>query len=199
MELELEKKGKELNYQLGRVQEVGENSRKGQNTPPRQRESRISPEKIDTLPVNRPFSPEKVEIMPIRTLPRPISPPRQAPAAVTTEEEPRFLPRYDSQDLVKQLISRNLEEAQREAVSLLQQTEKPPLVTSPYYPKDPPPAPALSYYPRELAEAGGKQQGNPAVYYRSKEEVRKEAGKETGPQSARHQLYQELLKERLKP
>lgn len=197
MELELERKGKELSYQLGRAQEGGENTKLRQNTSPKPRESRISPEKSDILPENRPFSPEKAEIMPIKTLPRPISPPKQAPAAVIAEEEPRFLPRYDSQDLVKQLISRNLEEAQREAVSLLQQTEKPPLVTSPYYPKDPPSAPALSYYPRELGETG-KPQGNQPVYYRSREETRKEAGKETGPQSARHQLYQELLKERLK-
>jgi hypothetical protein len=202
MELELEKKGRELSYQLGRAQEGAESSRQRQNTPPKPRESRISPEKFENIREIDPFSPEKADIMPIKTLPRPISPPKQARSAAIPEEEPRFLPRYDSEDLVKQLISRNLEEAQREAVSLLQQTEKPPLITSPYYPKDPssaPSAPSLSYYPKEKADLVGKSQGNAPVYYRSREETRKEAGKETSqPQSARHQLYQELLKERLK-
>jgi hypothetical protein len=81
-----------------------------------------------------------------------------------------------------------LEDAQREAVKLLQQTEKPPVVASPYYPRDAEPALTV------------KAPSASPLYYRSKEtEMKRDALKpEMQPQRARHQLYQDLLKDHFK-
>ena len=194
MEMELERKGREIEFKAGKISESQENRPKMSENSLKSRESRIfSPEKPQVFPK---ISPEKAEMAPISFIPRPVSPPEASETAVAVEEQPRFLPRYDSEDLVKQLIAKNLEEAQREAVNLLQLTEKPPIVTSQYYPKETVVQSVPGYYVREQSEAISKADSSKQVYYRSKEEGRKDTAAHTP--TARQQLYQELLRDKLK-
>ena len=196
-EAELERKSKELSYQVTRLQiHEGISATPEPKRPPqssvtrpdrshspliRQRESRISPQKYTG----------ESELM--SSLPRPLSPPQLSRTSPQSSERnddkeqefsQRLVPRYDSQDLVKALISKNLEEAQKEAVKTLQSTEKPPSISSSYYPRDFEPAQTI------------KQPAPASLYYRSKEsDLRREGGSEPRPKSARHLLYQDLLKD----
>ena len=195
-EAELERKSKELSYQVTRLQiQEGITSTPEPKRPPQSSATRLD---RSHSPLSRPresrISPQKYtgesELM--SSLPRPLSPPqlsRQSPQSSerNTDKEQeygqRLVPRYDSQDLVRALISKNLEEAQKEAVKTLQSTEKPPSLSSSYYPRDFEPAQTI------------KQPAPSSLYYRSKEsELRREGG-ETRPKSARHLLYQDLLKD----
>lgn len=191
-EADLERKSKELSYQMTKMQiqegisatpelkrQVHSTVSRGERsvTPlPRPRESRISPQKYTA----------DSEL--ISSLPRPLSPPqlsRQSPQSSerNNDKEQRLVPRYDSQDIVRALISKNLEEAQKEAVKTLQNTEKQS-------------SSGVSYYPKEFEPTQTiKQPSVSELYYRSKDsEYRREEEPSRFP-TARHQLYQELLKE----
>ena len=143
-EVELDRKTKELNLQLSRVQ-IQEGLGPATETPIKSVRASQTPMKKDSSvsPIGKgkesKLSPQKytVDSELIGSLPRPLSPPqlsRQSPPSSERNNDPaydppqRLLPHYDSQDLVKQLISKNLEDAQREALTLLQQTEKPPIL-----------------------------------------------------------------------
>jgi hypothetical protein len=107
-------------------------------------------------PVSVPFSPEQGRFVPEER--KQISPPR------------RLLAPYRSEETVQKLISQNIEEAQRQALRLLAETEHPPAIK-----------------PRQLIPEETQR------YYRPKETV-EQSPQRLSTAKPSHQLYNDLLR-----
>eukprot|EP00359_Climacostomum_virens_P007529 CAMPEP_0204919846 /NCGR_PEP_ID=MMETSP1397-20131031/17048_1 /ASSEMBLY_ACC=CAM_ASM_000891 /TAXON_ID=49980 /ORGANISM="Climacostomum Climacostomum virens, Strain Stock W-24" /LENGTH=767 /DNA_ID=CAMNT_0052093477 /DNA_START=4535 /DNA_END=6838 /DNA_ORIENTATION=- len=112
-------------------------------------------------PVSVPFSPEPARYIGYTAEePKQISPPR------------RLLSPYRSEDTVQKLISQNIEEAHRQALRLLAETENPPEIK-----------------PRKQAYTEDTQR-----YYRPKEQEQEKPSQRLSTAKPSHQLYRDLLR-----